>query len=76
MEGTSRDVATTNFSNLENFGISDEIKVDSVSLSDSRSVIQALKEHRPDEIYNLAGQSSVGLSFEQPVETFDSIRTG
>jgi len=27
----------------------------------------------PDEIYNLAGQSSVGLSFEQPVETFESI---
>ena len=27
----------------------------------------------PDEIYNLAGQSSVGLSFERPLETFQSI---
>lgn len=30
----------------------------------------------PDEIYNLAGQSSVGLSFEQPVETLESISVG
>ena len=30
----------------------------------------------PDEIYNLAGQSSVGLSFEQPVESMDSIAGG
>jgi GDPmannose 4,6-dehydratase len=30
----------------------------------------------PDEVYNLAGQSSVGLSFEQPVETLESIATG
>ena len=38
-----------------------------------RSVIQVFKKHSPDEVYNLAGQSSVGLSFEQPVETFESI---
>jgi GDP-mannose 4,6-dehydratase len=31
---------------------------------------------QPDEVYNLAGQSSVGLSFEQPVETLESIATG
>jgi GDPmannose 4,6-dehydratase len=31
---------------------------------------------QPDEIYNLAGQSSVGLSFERPVETQDSIHLG
>ena len=31
---------------------------------------------QPDEIYNLAGQSSVGLSFEQPVETLESISVG
>ena len=30
----------------------------------------------PDEIYNLAGQTSVGLSFDQPVETLESIATG
>jgi GDPmannose 4,6-dehydratase len=31
---------------------------------------------QPDEIYNLAGQSSVGLSFDQPVDTFESITMG
>jgi GDPmannose 4,6-dehydratase len=31
---------------------------------------------RPDEVYNLAGQSSVGLSFEQPVETMESVSIG
>ena len=45
-------------------------------MNDFRSVIQTVKKVLPDEIYNLAGQSSVGLSFEQPVETLESISTG
>lgn len=71
--GTSRDAASSSFANLKHTGIWDDVQVESVSLNDFRSVIQVLKKHRPDEIYNLAGQSSVGLSFEQPVETFESI---
>ena len=47
-----------------------------MSLTDFRSVLQVLKKIKPDEIYNLAGQSSVGLSFNQPVETLESIATG
>lgn len=43
---------------------------------DFRSVLQVLSKVEPDEIYNLAGQSSVGLSFEQPVETMESITIG
>ena len=38
--------------------------------------MSTLERHEPDEIYNLAGQTSVGLSFEQPVETIDSIVGG
>ena len=38
--------------------------------------MQTLMRHEPDEVYNLAGQSSVGLSFEQPGRTYDSIMTG
>lgn len=71
--GTSRDATTSNFGNLLRLKILDNVSIDSMSLNDFRSVIQVLKKHRPDEIYNLAGQSSVGLSFEQPVETFESI---
>jgi GDPmannose 4,6-dehydratase len=44
--------------------------------TDFRSVIQVIGTVRPDEIYNLAGQSSVGLSFEQPAETLNSIMLG
>jgi len=47
-----------------------------MSLSDFRSVLTTLTAVEPDEVYNLAGQSSVGLSFEQPVETMESISLG
>jgi len=71
--GTSRDASLSSFSNLIQLGVRDRVQVESVSLNDFRSVIQVFKRHCPDEVYNLAGQSSVGLSFEQPVETFESI---
>jgi GDPmannose 4,6-dehydratase len=38
--------------------------------------MQLLMRHKPDELYNLAGQSSVSLSFAQPVETLESIGQG
>ena len=47
-----------------------------MALKDFRSVLQALIKVEPDEVYNLAGQSSVGLSFQQPVETLESISVG
>jgi len=71
--GTSRDAQTTSFGNLRKLGILDKVKLYSVAVNDFRSVFQALTKIEPDEIYNLAGQSSVGLSFEQPVETMESI---
>jgi GDPmannose 4,6-dehydratase len=43
---------------------------------DFRSVLVALKKSNPDEIYYLSGQSSVGLSFDQPAETMQSITLG
>ncbi len=74
--GASRDAYICPFSNLKRLGIRDEIEVESITLNDFRSVFQALRKIRPDEVYNLAGQSSVGLSFDQPVETFESIGVG
>jgi len=47
-----------------------------MALNDFRSVLQAISRSEPHEIYNLSGQSSVGLSFEQPAETLESIATG
>ncbi|MFC1811507.1 GDP-mannose 4,6-dehydratase [Thermodesulfobacteriota bacterium] len=74
--GTSRDVQMSSFSNLIQLGIRDQIEVLSMAINDFRSVLQTIMKSEPDEIYNLAGQSSVGLSFEQPVETFESISVG
>lgn len=74
--GTSRDAQMSSFKNLKSLDIGNKVKCLSMSLTDFRSVLQVLSHVQPDEIYNLAGQSSVGLSFEQPVETLESIATG
>lgn len=74
--GASRDAQVSSFGNLNKLGIRDQVEVASMALSDFRSVLQVLAKFDPDEIYNLAGQSSVGLSFEQPVETLESISIG
>jgi GDPmannose 4,6-dehydratase len=74
--GTSRDAQMSSLRNLQRLEIREQVKLTSMSLTDFRSVLQVLNKIQPDEIYNLAGQSSVGLSFDQPVETLDSITTG
>jgi len=74
--GSSRDAQMSPFTNLVRLNIRDKVAVKSVSLNDFRSVLQILKKVEPDEVYNLAGQSSVGLSFDQPVESFESISIG
>ncbi len=74
--GTSRDAQVASFAKLEALGIREKIEVASMSPNDFRSVLQVLARTEPDEVYNLAGQSSVGLSFEQPVETLESISVG
>ncbi len=67
--GTARDAQMSRFENLERLGIRTQVQVVSMAINDFRSVLQVLSRHEPAEVYNLAGQSSVGLSFEQPVET-------
>lgn len=74
--GTSRDAQMHSFGNLDRLGIRERVQVESMSPIDFRSVLQALMKVEPDEIYNLSGQSSVGLSFHQPVETLESIAQG
>jgi len=76
VHGTARDAQMATFVNLNRLGLASGITFHSVALNDFRSVLQVMAKVRPDEIYNLAGQSSVGLSFEQPVETLESISVG
>jgi GDPmannose 4,6-dehydratase len=74
--GTSRDAQVSKFGGLNALSIVDKVKTLSMSPEDFHSVLQVFSEVRPHEIYNLAGQSSVGLSFDQPLETMSSIVTG
>jgi GDPmannose 4,6-dehydratase len=74
--GTSRDAQVSSFQNLEMLGIKSNVHLRSMAINDFRSVIQVITKVCPDEIYNLAGQTSVSLSFEQPVEALESIALG
>lgn len=73
VHGVSRDAELNEFRNLRVVGIRNRIDVHSATPTDFRSIIQVIEKTQPNEIYNLGGQSSVGLSFDEPVETFDSI---
>jgi GDPmannose 4,6-dehydratase len=74
--GTSRDAQMANFGALKTLQIVPRVNLCSMAPTDFRSVLTTLTRSLPDEVYFLAGQSSVGLSFEQPVETLESITTG
>jgi GDPmannose 4,6-dehydratase len=74
--GTSRDAHVNSFANLQQLGIRDRVTTISMAPDDFRSVLTAVTASEPDEIYALAGQSSVGLSFELPAETLQSMVFG
>lgn len=71
--GTSRDANANRFEGLRTLNIQDRVILDSMSLIDFQSILRVIHQYEPDEIYNLAGQTSVVLSFDQPVETYESI---
>lgn len=76
VHGTSRDAQMTSFGNLDRVDARGQVQLHSAVTTDFRSVLQVLSRVAPDEVYLLAGQSSVGLSFEQPMETLESISVG
>lgn len=76
VHGTSRDAQMGSFKKLGLLGSIDKVKVMSMAINVFRSVLQVIDRVKPDEIYNLSGQSSVSLSFEQPVETLESETVG
>ena len=54
---------------LEELGIRDQIEIVDIDLTEPFNVSKLLDEIQPDEFYNLAAQSFVGLSFDQPQVT-------
>lgn len=71
--GSSRDTQKTSFHGLQILGVASEVHYVDLSPHDFNSVYQTISSIKPDEIYNLSGQSSVGLSFQNPFETSQSI---
>lgn len=69
--GTYRRTSSVNFWRLEELGIENHSSLELVEydLTDQSASIRIVKDIMPDEIYNLAAQSFVGVSFEQPITT-------
>ena len=65
--GMVRRTSTVNFGRIEH--IQDQVTLVHGDLLDQTSLIDIMKEYRPDEIYNLAAQSFVPVSWKQPVLT-------
>lgn len=71
--GTTRDIDGTELWRLDVLGIRDRVALRPFSTVDSGEFLRLLSEVEPQEIYNLSGQTSVGLSFDQPLVAFESI---
>ena len=67
--GMVRRSSTSNCQRLEKF--QDRLELHSGDLADQTSIIRILEHVQPDEVYNLAGMSFVGASWQQPVLTGD-----
>lgn len=74
--GTSRNVEKPSSQNLRKLGIADQITILPMNPVDLENVRSTFKLSNPDEVYYLAGQSSVGLSFEKPIDTVQSVMMG
>lgn len=74
--GTSRDHLANSFNGLDFLNIKDRVKLISMNPKDFHSVLSAIKLWRPSEIYYFSAQSSVSFSFEQPIDTLESITMG
>ena len=69
--GTFRRTSSTNFWRLEELGVENHPNLHLVEfdLTDQSGVLRLVERCQPDEVYNLAAQSFVGVSFDQPVTT-------
>jgi GDPmannose 4,6-dehydratase len=62
-------LSTPNFWRLHYLGIYDKVKLFPADITDSRSISETIRKSNPEEVYNLAAQSFVGVSFDQPIYT-------
>lgn len=74
--GTSRGVTITSNHKLASLSIENKIKILTLNIKSYDEVKKIISTHRPDEIYNLSGQTSVAQSFTNPLEAYESIVNG
>ena len=67
--GAYRRTSTLNFWRLEQLGIKEKVQLVPLDLLDMGSIARVIEETAPDEVYNLAAQSFLGVSFSQPLAT-------
>ena len=70
--GTTRSAPESSNRNLHYLGIYDDVELITLDLRNLQSVSNLISRIKPDEAYNLSGQSSVALSFKSPVQTYES----
>lgn len=69
--GADRRSGDSSFWRLRELGINREVKIEYMDLLEMTNIMRQVEKIRPDEVYNLAAQSFVKASFEQPVLTAD-----
>lgn len=67
--GGLRRSSLRSLSRLEELGVAGEVEILDLDLFEMTNILRALERAKPDEVYNLAAQSFVALSFEQPLYT-------
>ena len=68
--GLVRSKNSSSLRGLNYLNITDQITIEECDLTDLSQIMRIFKEYEPNEVYNLAAQSSVSLSFAQPIGTF------
>ena len=76
VHGAYRRTASTDFGRLAELGVEKDVRRVAFDLLESGNILRVIERIRPDEIYNLAAQSFVALSFEQPIYTADADALG
>jgi len=74
--GAFRRASTVNDSRLDALGIASDVELVPFDLTDHGNMRRVLERVEPGEVYNLAAQSFVGVSFEQPITTGDITGVG
>ncbi|MEE2923016.1 MAG: GDP-mannose 4,6-dehydratase [Pseudomonadota bacterium] len=76
VHGGVRRIGVISTGRLDELGITDSLHLHDFELLEESNIRRVLEKSAPDEVYNLAAQSFVGVSFEQPLYTSNADALG